>query len=444
MPEYVKAVAERLRAAGYEVYVVGGAPRDLALGQVPDDWDLATTATPMRVQELFADSQLVLTGNRFGTVGIVSDGRLVQVTTFRSEADYADKRHPGKVEFVHDIQSDLSRRDFTVNAIAIRWPDCDIVDPFCGIEDIRKGVIRAVGDPNQRFAEDALRMLRAARFAAEYDWEVEPVTLRAIRANAASLACVSVERIRDELCKLLLGTCPSRGLALMFQTGMMDLVIPEFSAARTMEEGVRFHHKPVIEHTLEVVDLVRPKLAVRFAALLHDIAKPSSLCLDNGEVHFYGHDKAGADMAVSIMTRLKMDKATIEETSVLVREHMRPIAWEPAPLRRLIRKLGSLIFDWLDLKRADLIASGEPRAAEAFGVLEERIKQILEAKEPLHVSDLAVSGHDVMEALELKPGPLVGEALAYLLEKVIEDPARNRKEVLVSLLHEWWNERIKR
>lgn len=444
-PDYVRSVADRLHQVGHQVFVVGGAPRDLLLGQTPSDWDLATSALPDQVKQLFPHEQLILAGERFGTVGVVVNGNVVQVTTFRGEGDYLDGRHPSRVVFLPNIQGDLARRDFTVNAIAVHWPSGEVLDPFHGIDDLHRGIIRTVGAPDQRFAEDALRMIRAARFSAEFGWDVHPDTERAVQANAEKLALVSVERVREEFQKLLLGKYASKGLQFMLDTGLMKTVIPEFQALAAMDLGVRLHHKPVADHSLEVVDLVPPRLPLRFAALLHDIAKPACLCVDCGEVHFYGHEKAGEQMARQILTRLKVDNETIDRTCTLIREHMRPVSsLGDAALRRLLRKLGpDQTLDLLELKRADIIASGNEKDSLALSDVQQRVQQILQEKQPLGISDLAISGHDVMAELGLKPGPMVGKALAFLLDQVLEDPSRNTKETLLEVLRTWWREQAR-
>ncbi|MGB9866400.1 MAG: CCA tRNA nucleotidyltransferase [Bacillota bacterium] len=441
-PDYVGEVAHKLLQQGHQVFVVGGAPRDLLLGLVPSDWDLATSALPDQVKALFPPDRLVLAGEKFGTVGVVKDGKVVQVTTFRGEQDYHDGRHPTLVTFLPDIEGDLARRDFTVNAIAVHWPSGAVLDPFDGINHLRQGVICTVGDPNQRFAEDALRMLRAARFSAEYGWDVQRDTRRAVQANAQKLALVSVERIRDELNKLLLGKYASKGLQFMLDNGLMKVVIPELEQLASMDSGVRLHNKPVVDHSLEAVELVPPTLPLRYAALLHDIGKPACVCVDSGQLRFYGHERAGEQIARQILSRLKLDNATVERTCMLVREHMRPVSdLGDAALRRLLRKLGpDGTLDLLELKRADMLASGNERGLDSIVQLQQRIRQVIEEKQPLSVCDLAISGHDVMAELQIKPGPTVGRALGYLLEQVLEDPAKNERGKLLELLRDWWRD----
>ncbi|HEY7526461.1 MAG TPA: CCA tRNA nucleotidyltransferase [Candidatus Limnocylindria bacterium] len=443
LPESVRATLARLDDAGHDAALVGGSVRDLVSGAPPQDWDVATAAPPERVAELFPGSGWT---NRFGTVTVrVGDGPEVQVTTFRFEGPYLDHRRPVSVAWGRSLEEDLSRRDFTVNAIA--WCPTDLsrgagllVDPHGGIDDLRHGVLRAVGDPEARFAEDALRMVRAARFAARLGLEIDPATADAIRRNAGAAAKLSGERVRDELLRMLDAADPARppsvALELLEQLGLLPVLLPELAALRGVPQAKALAGD-ALDHSLRTADALpagRPLL--RLAGLLHDLGKATTLA----DGHFFGHEVEGAQLAQAVAERLRLSRAESNWIVRLVRQHMFAYTpdWTDAAVRRFIRRVGvDLLDDLFALRLADNAASGvaDPRAA-GLEALRDRIDAVI-AGSPLSQGQLAVDGRDLTAVLGIAPGPLVGELLRRLLEAVLDDPALNRRELLLDLARQW-------
>jgi tRNA nucleotidyltransferase (CCA-adding enzyme) len=434
-PASVRAVMERLWEHGQAAYVVGGSVRDALLGRAADDWDLATDARPDRVLAIFPGA---VYENQFGTVAIREGDDVHEVTTFRTDHDYADFRRPHRVEFGDDLRLDLARRDFTVNAIAwgadaadAGWPG-GLVDPFDGVADVERRRIRAVGEPAARFREDALRMLRAVRLAAVLDFEIEPSTLAAIRANAALAGHVSGERVAAELGKLLAAPRPSAGLQLMAETGLLDVLLPEIGAQRGVAQN-KIEGEDLLDHTLRTVDAApRGEPVVRLAALLHDIGKPATI--DEGP--FRGHDLVGADLARALLERLHLPRAVTERVVHLVRNHMFTYepGWGDAGVRRFIQRVGTDAIDELfALREADNNGSGVPIEAHGLDELKARVAAELEASAVLDLSRLAVNGDDLMTELGMPQGPHLGKMLDELLELVIADPKRNDRATLLLL-----------
>lgn len=415
--------------------MVGGSLRDVALGRAAADWDLASDALPDRLVEMFPGS---VYENRFGTVGVRRDGVVYDITTFRSDHDYADFRRPHRVEFGDSIELDLARRDFTVNAIA--WgaragEQPGLVDPYDGLADVDARVIRAVGDPGTRFGEDALRMVRAVRLAATLDLRIEPATLQAIRDHAGLAAHLSGERIAAELDKLLSAPVPSVGLRLLEKTGLLAPI----SAELARQPGIPQNKMPdedLWDHTVRTVDAApadRP--IVRLAALLHDIGKPATFA----EGHFLGHDAVGATLAADVLERLRAPRAVRDRVVALVRHHMFSYepGWSDAALRRFIGKMGALgpgaLDELLALREADNAGSGLPSGAGRLGELRARIATELAADVVLDRRGLAIDGDDLKTELGLGEGPLLGRILDALLERVIVDPALNDRPTLLLL-----------
>ncbi len=439
VPGPVLEVIRRIQDAGFRAYAVGGAVREILRGvEIPaDEWDIATSATPEQVTPLFR--RVVPTGIRHGTVTVLTDAVHCEVTTFRVEHGYADARHPDRVEFVDRIEEDLARRDFTVNAIAWDPIGLTVADPFDGEGDLAAGLIRAVGDPLERFREDGLRPVRAARFAATLEFEVEEETFRALGLARDQVARVAPERIRDELLKMLGARQPSRGFEVLRRSGLLALLLPELAECVAVPQN-RYHAYDVYYHTLYTCDAASPEnRVVRLAALFHDVGKPRTRAeREDGEGTFYNHQFVGARMAEEAMTRLRFPRDDIERVTHLVRQHMfdyRP-EWTDAAVRRFVRNVGTdHVADLFDLRLADNRGNGLKQGFPHY--LEElagRVTEILARQEALTVHDLAVDGTDVMRELSLPPGPRVGEILDRLLEEVLEDPSLNDRERLLARL----------
>ncbi|HEX8940991.1 MAG TPA: HD domain-containing protein [Candidatus Limnocylindrales bacterium] len=435
LPAPVIGLLADLRLAGHAAYVVGGCLRDRLLGRTPSDWDLTTDARPERIQAVFPGS---LYENRFGTVLVRRDGLACEVTTFRREFAYADHRHPDRVEFGDSIDEDLARRDFTVNAMAYGGPPpmgpadgLRLVDPHGGRDDLAARLLRAVGDPDARFHEDALRMIRAVRLAATLEFEIEPATLAAVARNASLADVLSGERMGAELEKLLGAPRPSVGLRLMAETGLLAVVAPELARQRGVPQG-KVGIDDLWEHTLLTVDAApRERQLVRLAALVHDIGKPATFT----DGHFHGHDTVGADLAVTLLAELRFPRAVQERVAHLVRHHM--FAYEPrwsdATVRRFIRRIGpAAVDDLIALRAADNAGSGLPAAAGHLAELRARCRAQLEAKVALGRGDLAVDGHDLMAELDVPPGPRLGWLLDELTERVVAEPERNDRASLLA------------
>jgi poly(A) polymerase/tRNA nucleotidyltransferase (CCA-adding enzyme) len=436
IPGHVAGVLDTLVLHGHQAYLVGGACRDLLMDTEPKDWDVATSASPVDILKAFPHHPSLEVGALFGTIVLMTQGGPVEVTTFRSEASYTDSRHPDSVSFHGDIHMDLARRDFTVNAMAWRWPGGPMLDPFRGKRDLKRQAVRAVGDPQERIAEDPLRMLRALRFIAR-GWRLDRATQRAMECHSGLLSKVSRERVRDEFSHILLGSHVARATWLMCDLGLMAHVIPELLEGRSVE-GIRGPFDNVTEHSIAILHYLRPDLGLRLAGLLHDVAKPRTWRREDGKSHFHGHDSEGASMAREILRRLRFDNATQERVVLLVREHMFQAgpSISDAGLRRLVGRVGrGNVLDLFELRQADILASGGIPGPAFRGSLA-RAKAILQGHHAVDTRDLAVDGHDVMEVLGIPEGPRVGRFLRALLETVLEDPSTNEREYLLGLLGE--------
>lgn len=443
IPEPARDLANELKKAGYEAYFVGGCVRDLLIGRVPKDWDIATNATPDKVQELFPES---VYENDFGTVGVKTgseDPRLaiVEVTTYRNEGRYTDKRHPDEVRFAKTIEEDLSRRDFTVNAIALELAPRTshlapvLVDPYGGEADLQKKILRTVGDPDARFTEDALRLMRAARFATELRLDADEATAEAARRHAPLLEMIAMERIRDELTKLMMTPDAAQGIALLEELGLLKFIMPELREG--IGVGQNLHHiYTVWEHNLYALDYAAKQdysLVVRMASLLHDVGKPRSKRGEGMYSTFYGHEVIGAKMAVKMLDRLKFPKEFTEDVAHLIRRHMfyyNVGDVSAAGVRRFLVRVGpEYIDDLLQVREADRIGSGVKKAIpyklRHLLFMIEKVKH-----DPVSVKMLKVNGEDVMRAARVPPSPKVGNILAALLDEVLEEPERNHKEYL--------------
>jgi putative nucleotidyltransferase with HDIG domain len=447
-PPSVVAVMNRLWEHGHAAFVVGGSVRDALLGRAAGDWDLATDARPDRLLAIFPGA---VYENQFGTVAIREGDDVHEVTTFRTDHDYADFRRPHRVEFGDEVGLDLARRDFTVNAIA--WGadaggadagtaapsapggtsrEARLVDPFEGVADVERRVIRAVGEPAARFREDALRMVRAVRLAAVLEFDIDPATLVAIREHAALATHVSGERVAAELGKLLSAVRPSLGLRFMASTGLLGVLLPELAAQRGVPQN-KIESEDLWDHTLRTVDAAPAGEPVaRFAALLHDLGKPTTI--DDGP--FRGHETVGAEMARALLERLRLPRAVTERVVHLVRNHM--FAYEPgwgdAGVRRFIQRVGTdALDDLFALREADNVGSGMPVDAHGLDELKARVAAELAASVVLDRSRLAINGDDLIAELGLPQGPHLGKILDELLERVIADPKLNDRASLLLL-----------
>ena len=438
MPQAVLEICSTLNAQGYKAYLVGGAVRDSLRSQAPEDWDVATDALPTQVLSLFPET--IPTGIKYGTVTVIMEDLPVEVTTFRAEGMYLDGRRPEEVSFSSSIEEDLKRRDFTINAIAYDPLTQEFIDPYGGRRDIRRRLVHTVGEPNERFGEDALRMLRFFRFLATLDFRPHRKTLAAIKPQL--IRKISPERIRDELSKLLVAPSPSQTLQLMSGTGLLHEILPELTLGQGVAQG-SFHRYDVFHHSLKALDNSLPRLDLRWAALLHDIGKPTTRSKDAKGIHFYGHDLEGEKLARQILTRLRYSKQFTDKVGLLVRWHMFPIHAHSTDraLRRFIRKVGrDNMLDLMEVRRADILALGKQTTHTSWAywqTLKDRIEAIIEGDTALSLADLAIGGREIMDILDIPPGPQVGIALEWLLEKVLDDPTLNQKAQLVALLESY-------
>lgn len=436
LPKKVSNIIETLENAGYEAYAVGGCVRDSILGRKPQDWDITTSAKPKEVKRLFL--RTIDTGIQHGTVTVMFGKEGFEVTTYRIDGEYEDARHPKEVIYTSNLLEDLKRRDFTINAMAYNERQ-GLVDAFDGIGDLERKVIRCVGDAKERFTEDALRMLRALRFAAQLGFEVEERTFEAIRVMAPSIAKISAERIQVELVKLLLSDHPEL-LREVYKSGIADVILPEFSELMRTEQNNPHHCYSVGEHTIRVVENVPKDRILRLAALFHDIAKPVCKTTDEkGIDHFYGHPKEGAQMAHRIFRRLKFDVDTMQKVCGLVQWHDDNPPLQPASIRRAVHRVGEDRYpDLFVFKRADILAQSDYQRAEKLAYVDgyqKLYEQIMEEENCLSLKDLAVNGSDLI-AMGIKPGKEIGVILKGLLEEVLEDPEKNEKEYLLSRVKE--------
>ncbi len=445
-----RELAALFGAAGHELYLVGGSVRDALLGRDIADLDFATDATPDQIEAIVHPwaSDLYLAGKRFGTVGAIRAGQVHEITTFRSEVYPDDTRKP-EVTFSDNIEEDLSRRDFTVNAMAIRIPpdagfEPEMVDPTGGLTDLQDGLLRTPLDPEISFGDDPLRMLRLFRFVSTLGFAPDAPAIEAVRRMSDRLGIVSAERIRTEFDRLLLGDHVGPALVGLIDTGLADQFIPEIPAL-ALERDPIHHHKDVLAHTVAVVEKTSPRLRLRLAALFHDVGKPDTRVFGPGGVSFHHHEVVGERMTRKRMTELRYPKADVEDASRLVYLHMRPhtykMGWTDSAVRRYVRDAGPLLEDLNELVRSDVTTRSEKRAraiANRIDELEERIDQLRE-REELDALRPPIDGHQVMEHLGLEPGPVVGEIMDLLLERRIEEGPYSEAEAL-AMLDEWAKE----
>ena len=432
IPEDVSFIIDTLEKAGFEAYAVGGCVRDTLLSCVPGDWDITTSAKPEEVKKLF--KRTVDTGIAHGTVTVMLKKNGYEVTTYRIDGEYEDARHPKSVEFTASLTEDLKRRDFTINAMAYN-PRTGIVDEFGGIQDLQDGIIRCVGNPTDRFHEDALRMLRAVRFSAQLGFQIEEKTKEAIREMGRGLEKVSRERVQVELTKLLISPHPEN-IRLLYELGISGQFFPEFQEMMETGQNSLFHCFSVGEHTIRVVQAIRPTPRRRWTALLHDCAKPACRTVDarTGRDHFIGHAREGAGRAVRILRGLKCDNQLIHKTEQLILWHDERFSGGKRDVRRCLGSIGPEMFELLmEVIHADN-AGKNPELAEHFKEEEERIRsmyrEVIEAGDCYNLKMLAVSGKDLMEA-GVKPGEEMGNLLQEMLQEVLANPALNDRELLL-------------
>ncbi|MCL2809387.1 MAG: HD domain-containing protein [Treponema sp.] len=434
----IKEIAGIFNSNNKEIYLVGGAVRDKLRGKKIHDWDMTTNALPDEVTAIIkkAGGKVIPTGIKHGTVTVLFKNISTEITTFRTESDYSDGRRPDKVNYAATIEEDLSRRDFTMNAIALRLPKGEIVDPFKGLKDIKAKIIRCVGDANERFNEDGLRPLRAARFAAQLNYKIEKNTLEAINGALAVSAKVSWERVREEIDKILASAVPSLGFRIMEKTGLLKLFLEELTLCRGIEQK-GFHQYDVLDHNFLTCDYAAAKgfsKETRLAALFHDIGKPSVRELDpSGVWTFYRHEEVSSEMCRVILNRLRYSNAVIDKVCHLVNQHMFLYTenWTDAAVRRFIARVGEdHLNDIYSLRRADIYGfSGKEPDYRSIKQLVERVNKVLTKGRAFTIKDLAVSGKDLME-IGIPGGKMMGVILKELLETVIDDPEQNTKERL--------------
>lgn len=453
-PTEIGNIAEKLKEAGFQAYLVGGCVRDLIMGVEPKDWDIATDAVPEEIQRIFPDS---VYENKFGTVAVKTTDYgqqttadkvvrsrsavdIVEVTTFRLEGKYTDKRHPDEIKFAKTIEEDLGRRDFTMNAIAAEFPIPNaqfpkIIDPYGGQKDIKNKIIRTVGEPEARFNEDALRLMRAVRFSVNLDFSIEDKTAEAIKKKSELLEMIAKERIRDEFIKILTAKNAATGVQMLEDLNLLRYIMPE------LREGIgvgqnKHHIYTVWEHNLRALDYATGKnypLEIRMAALLHDVAKPRTKRGEGPDCTFYGHDAVGAKMTAKTLDRLHFPRQFIEKTARLVRHHLfyyNVGEVTEAGVRRFLNRVGpENVDDFVKVREADRIGSGVPKAVpyklRHLLFMIEKVK-----RDPISPKMLAVNGEDVMKILGVEPGPKIGRILGILLDEVMENPEKNVKESL--------------
>ena len=435
MPKNVLFILNKLRENGFEAYIVGGSVRDKLMGIEPHDYDITTSARPEEIKKVFQAYKTVLVGEDFGTVGILLDNTLYEVTTFRIDGAYINNRKPEKVIFSKNLTEDLKRRDFTINAMAMDG-DGSLYDPFNGQDDINNKIIRAVGDPNERIREDALRMMRAIRFAGRFGFFIEEELFDALSLNASLLKKIAPERIFDEFSKMITGESPSHYLLLMEETGILDVIFPELKRTVGFVQFSPYHDKTLFDHLICVMDNVKPDLSLRLAALFHDISKVDTLSIgEDGRGHFYGHEVLGANKVEEILKRYRLPNKTIEKVKILILDHMKVHAeMTDKALRRQIKRVGrDNVLDLYDLLIADCMCTRADRDASFIINRKNRVKELLDEKEMKTEKFLEINGNDI-KSLGFSEGKIIGRILKDLEEMVLDDPEKNKKTYLMDYI----------
>ena len=429
-------ICNKFNDYGKEFWMVGGAVRDFLLKEDTEDFDFATNATPEEIIEVLSDSGYRFTkvGIEFGTIAVHIENRTLHITTYRRDEYDKDSRKPEVVK-VNELHEDLSRRDFTINAIAYDPIKNSIEDPFGGVKDLALGKLKTPRDPSDSFSDDPLRMLRACRFISKYEFSIDNEMFKAIEKESERLAIVSAERVRDELSKMLLGKKPSLGIRVFVESGLSNYVIPEINELK-MEKDPDHHHKDIYEHTLVVTDTVSPDLPLRLAALLHDIAKPRTKGLDGEKVHFRHHEIVGGKMTKKIMEKLRYEKTLTKKVVRLVELHLRPhtfkMGWSDSAVRRYIVDAAEEIHELNELVRADVTTKNTRKKEEIYGYLDDLHERIIEVSEKEEISKMRppISGDEVMKELDIEPGPLVGKIMEALYEQRINEGLVSKEEAL--------------
>ena len=440
VPQTVLELCRRLEQAGHRAWVVGGGLRDVLMQREPKDWDLATTATPAQTMKVF--KRTVPTGVEHGTVTVLLGGSSFEVTTLRGEGAYTDARRPDSVTFIDDIERDLARRDFTVNALAYDPLHDRLVDPFGGLTDMEARVLRTVGRASERFGEDGLRVLRAARFVATLEFELEAETEAAIPTCLDAFARVSPERVRDEWMRTFGAPRPSRGFQVMLRTGILGVTCPDLVEQAGCVQN-RYHAYDVWTHSLQCMDACARGAEHRLAGLLHDVGKPRTRALSEktSDFTFYNHEQVGASMAAAWLKRYRFSNEQCERVTHLVRHHLVCYSdeWTDGAVRRFVKRVGvAALDDLLDLARADTLAKGREVSEQlaALDRLRARIEAVQSAGAAFGTRELAIDGRDVMQQLACTPGPIIGKVLEALLERVLDDPALNQRDTLLGMVDE--------
>lgn len=437
IPATAKAVLDGLHAKGFEAYIVGGCVRDSVLGKKPSDWDITTNAWPEQVKAIFP--RTVDTGIKHGTVTVLIGSGQHEVTTYRVDGTYSDGRHPDNVTFTRSLDEDLKRRDFTVNAMAYS-EETGLIDRFGGMQDLQRGIIRCVGDPMERFQEDALRILRAVRFAAQLNFSIDRPTAEAIEKLAPTLSKISAERICTELVKLICSDYPEY-LNIAYEAGITAVIFPEFDAMMKTPQNNPHHMYNVGVHTMASMKNIKSDRTLRLTMMLHDVAKP--LCRttdDEGIDHFRGHAEKGAEMAVHILRRLKLDNDTIRTVKTLVKYHDYRIPPEEKPVRKLISRVGPERFhDLILVRRADTLAQSEyfrDEKLQNIDMVAKTGERILRERQAVTLKDLAVDGNDLIRA-GIPAGPVIGKILGEALNDVLDDQSLNTREHIMQIAEKY-------
>lgn len=432
MKEY-KKILKRLEDKSFSSYLVGGFVRDRLMDRENKDIDIATKARPSEIMEVFKDKKLIDIGKKFGTIKVISNHEEFEITTFRAESNYKDKRHPGKILFSDNIYDDLKRRDFTINAMALR--NSKLIDPYGGKADIDKKIIRAVGDPFERIREDFLRSLRAVRFAVRLDFKIEPDLKMAIKKESENIKFISKERISDELSKILVLDRPSRGIRLLNDLGLLEKILPEISAMVGFDQKSSHHDLFLFDHTMKVLDNTPKKIKIRMAALFHDTGKISTMFIDeNGEGRFFGHQKKSEEIANKRLKVLKFPKKFIKDVSLLTARHMdNTNTYTKKSVRKLLRRLGDYnIYDLFFLQRADTLATKNPNT-ENIDLGLRLLEEIKKDKIPKKKKDLAIDGNDIIK-LGFKEGRIIGKILDEIFNLIEGEELQNKKSQLIKYI----------